>query len=61
MGLINDAKTLAKAGHGKTSGALNLISKFSGEKEHLVWSELVSAISSISNVWWEQGDDVASA
>jgi aminopeptidase 2 len=61
MGLIQDAITLAKAGYGKTSGALNLLSKLSGETENLVWTEISSAIGSVGSVWWEQGDEVLDA
>lgn len=61
MGLINDAKILAKAGYSKTSGALNLISNFSEEKEYLVWDQIVGTLSSISTTWWEQGEEVSEA
>lgn len=35
MGLVQDAAVLASSGYAKTSGALTLIAKMSGEKENL--------------------------
>ena len=58
MGLIQDAITLAKAGYGKTSGALNLIKAFDKEKENLVWTEIVAATADVTNLMWEQPQEI---
>lgn len=54
IGLVQDAFVLAKSGYGKTSGALNLTSKLKNETENLVWKEISTGLSDLSDVWWEQ-------
>ena len=61
MGLVQDAIVLAKAGSGKTSGALNLLKGLGGETENLVWSEIDSALSDLASVWWEEPEPVRDA
>lgn len=61
VGLVSDAFTLARAGSGKTSGGLNLISKLGNEDEYLVWSTIGAGIAKISATWWEQPDAVRDA
>ena len=58
IGLVQDAYVLAKSGYGKTSGALNLISKLKNEDENLVWREVASGLGDISDVWWDQPEKV---
>lgn len=58
IGLVQDAYVLAKSGYGKTSGALNLISKLKNEDENLVWREVASGLGDISDVWWDQPENV---
>jgi aminopeptidase 2 len=58
MGLISDAMVLAKSGHAKTSGALNLISNLKSETEWLVWSAISTHITTLRRVWWEQPEKV---
>lgn len=52
---------LAEAGSGKTSGALNLISKLGNETEQQVWDAIRAGLGSLSSVWWEQPEDVRKA
>ncbi|CEL52347.1 hypothetical protein RSOLAG1IB_00887 [Rhizoctonia solani AG-1 IB] len=54
VGLVSDAMVLARAGYGKTSGGLNLISRLREETEHLVWEGIASHLNTIEKVWWEQ-------
>ncbi|KAF8682603.1 ERAP1-like C-terminal domain [Rhizoctonia solani] len=54
VGLVSDAMVLARAGYGKTSGGLNLISRLHDESEHLVWEGIASHLNTIEKVWWEQ-------
>lgn len=61
IGLVQDAYVLAKSGYGKTSGALNLTSKLANEDEYLVWKEISTGLSDISDVWWEQDETVRNA
>ncbi|KAK4705003.1 hypothetical protein P7C70_g1199, partial [Phenoliferia sp. Uapishka_3] len=56
VGLVGDAIVLAASGHSKTSGALSLISKLGHERENLVWGAVHSALSKLSNAWWEQDE-----
>ncbi|EUC67135.1 leucyl aminopeptidase [Rhizoctonia solani AG-3 Rhs1AP] len=58
VGLVSDAMVLARAGYGKTSGGLNLISGLRDETEHLVWEGIASHLSTIEKVWWEQPTEV---
>ncbi|KAK4703907.1 hypothetical protein P7C70_g2308, partial [Phenoliferia sp. Uapishka_3] len=58
MGLVQDSFVLASSGYSKTSGALTLISKMSGEKENLVWDEISSALSKLAATWWDQEEEV---
>ena len=50
-GMISDAGALASSGYQKTSGVLSLLRSFSGEPEFIVWSELLTRISSIRSAW----------
>lgn len=50
-GMIADAGALASSGYQKTSGILSLLKNFDGETEFVVWSELLSRISSIRAAW----------
>lgn len=50
-GMISDAGALASSGYQKTSGVLSLLKSFSGEPEFVVWSELLTRISSIRSAW----------
>jgi aminopeptidase 2 len=61
IGLVSDAVTLAAAGHGRTSGALNLISKLWNEREMRVWESIAMCLDSLHTVWWEQPEDVRNA
>ncbi|CUA72325.1 hypothetical protein RSOLAG22IIIB_00991 [Rhizoctonia solani] len=58
VGLVSDAMVLARAGYGKTSGGLNLISRLRNETEHLVWEGIGSHLNTIEKVWWEQPEEV---
>ncbi|KAL5636049.1 hypothetical protein ACGC1H_004760 [Rhizoctonia solani] len=58
VGLVSDAMVLARAGYGKTSGGLNLISGLRDETEHLVWEGIASHLNTIGKVWWEQPTEV---
>jgi aminopeptidase 2 len=61
IGLVSDAMTLAAAGHGRTSGALNLISKLWNEQEMRVWESIAMSLETLHTVWWEQPEDVRNA
>jgi len=61
IGLVSDAITLARSGSGKTSGALNLISKLGNEEDYRVWSAIASGIAKLKNVWWEEDERVRKA
>jgi aminopeptidase 2 len=61
IGLVSDAMTLAAAGHGKTSGALNLISKLSGEQEFQVWDMIAMSLRELNGAWWEQPEKIRDA
>ncbi|KAL8942055.1 MAG: hypothetical protein Q9216_001867, partial [Gyalolechia sp. 2 TL-2023] len=50
-GMIADAGALASSGYGKTSGILSLVKSFQSEPEFVVWSEILSRISSIRSAW----------
>jgi aminopeptidase 2 len=54
IGLVSDAMTLAAAGYGKTSGALNLFFKLSGILEFRVWEAIQSSLKELGVVWREQ-------
>ncbi|KAM0754815.1 hypothetical protein T439DRAFT_321862 [Meredithblackwellia eburnea MCA 4105] len=54
MGLVQDAMVLASSGYSITSGALNLISKVSGETENLVLGSIRLALGQLGGSWWEQ-------
>lgn len=58
---MQDAIVLAKSGHGKTSGALNLLKGLGKETENLVWTGIDSAVADVASAWWEQPEDVRSA
>ena len=57
-GMIADAGALASSGYQKTSGILSLLKNFDGETEFVVWSELLSRISSIRAAWIFEDDKV---
>lgn len=61
IGLVSDAMVLAEAGSGKTSGALNLISKLGGETQQQVWDSISAGLASLKGVWWEQPEEVRKA
>ncbi|KAH7342157.1 peptidase family M1-domain-containing protein [Rhizoctonia solani] len=61
VGFVSDAMVLARAGYGKTSAGLDLISHLRGETEHLVWKTIGSELSAIAGVWWEQPKEVTDA
>lgn len=61
IGLVSDATTLARAGSGKTSGSLNLVSKLGGETEYAVWDAIAMGLGKLKSVWWEQPDEVRGA
>ena len=70
MGLVADAMVLAKSGHAKTSGGLNLLLGLRLEEEcnyyvqiyvvylilptDLVWSAIATHVSNLVSAWWEQ-------
>ncbi|KAG8687839.1 Aminopeptidase 2 mitochondrial, partial [Ceratobasidium sp. 395] len=58
VGLVSDAMVLARAGYGKTSGGLSVISRLRGETEHLVWEGVASHLNTLEKVWWEQPKDI---
>lgn len=53
--------TLARAGSGKTSGSLNLVSKLGGESEYAVWDAISMGLGKLKAVWWEQPEEVRQA
>ena len=61
IGLVSDAMTLARAGHSKTSGGLNLISKLSNEPELGVWNSIATGLAKLKGVWWEEPEEVRTA
>lgn len=50
-GMIADAAAVAASGYSKTSGVLDLLKEFSHEKEFVVWSEILSRLSTIQSTW----------
>lgn len=58
-GMIADAGALASSGYQKTSGILSLLKNFDGETEFVVWSELLSRISSIRAAWVFEDEKVS--
>ena len=62
VGLVSDAATLARAGLGKTSASMTLISGLAKEEdEYLVWAQITGALGSINAVLWEESEDVKQA
>jgi aminopeptidase 2 len=62
VGLVSDASSLARAGYGKTSGSLSLITALGKtETEYLPWSQIATAVGKIVQVWWEQPQEVRDA
>ncbi|KAF2203294.1 hypothetical protein GQ43DRAFT_479165 [Delitschia confertaspora ATCC 74209] len=51
IGLVGDAYANAVAGYGKTTGLLALVERFQDEKEYLVWSQVLTNLSNIRNVF----------
>lgn len=51
IGLVGDAYANAVAGYGKTTGLLALVERFQDEKEFLVWSQILTNMSNIRNVY----------
>lgn len=60
-GMIADAGALASSGYGKTSGILSLVKSFQSEPEFVVWSEILSRISSIRSAWVFEPEPVRNA
>ena len=58
-GMIADAGALASSGYQRTSGILSLLKNFDGETEFVVWSELLSRISSIRAAWVFEAEKVS--
>ncbi|TVY88309.1 Aminopeptidase 2, mitochondrial, partial [Lachnellula willkommii] len=50
-GMIADAAALAASGYQKTSGVLNLLKGFDGEKQFVVWNEILSRLGTIQGAW----------
>ena len=50
-GMVADAGALASSGYQKTSGLLSLLKSFSTETEFVVWSEILTRISSMRGAW----------
>ncbi|KAI9817014.1 MAG: Aminopeptidase 2 mitochondrial [Phylliscum demangeonii] len=50
-GMIADAGALAASGYQKTSGVLALLQRFDGEREYVVWSEIIARVSSVRSAW----------
>ena len=50
-GMIADAGALASSGYQKTSGVLSLLKELDTEPEYVVWSQIISNISSIRSAW----------
>lgn len=62
MNLLQDASSLSRSGHLRTSSALTLIRTLHGvEKASLVWEELLNPLFELSDVWWEQDEKVQKA
>ncbi|CAE6458236.1 unnamed protein product [Rhizoctonia solani] len=61
VGLVSDSMVLARAGYGKTSSGLDLISHLRNETEFLVWKAIGSELGAIASVWWEQPKEVVDA
>ncbi|KAF2767501.1 hypothetical protein EJ03DRAFT_276034 [Teratosphaeria nubilosa] len=51
IGLVGDAAAMAKAGLGHTSAVLSFVEGFSTETNYLVWSEVLSTLGSIRQVF----------
>ncbi|OAV91168.1 hypothetical protein PTTG_04695 [Puccinia triticina 1-1 BBBD Race 1] len=58
MGLIQDAIVLAQAGYSTTPSALDILFPLGGERNYLVWSEITSALDSVSAILWEEDQQV---
>ncbi|CAD6892010.1 unnamed protein product [Tilletia controversa] len=58
VGLVSDASTLAKAGYGRTSAALNLVWALREEPTYVVNDAIATTLSSLSSVWFEQPKEV---
>ena len=50
-GLIADAGALSSSGYQASSGTLSLLKGFEGEKEHIVWDELLGWLGSLRGAW----------
>lgn len=62
MNLLQDASSLSRSGHLATSSALTLIRTLHGvETTSLVWEELLDPLFELSDVWWEQSEEVQQA
>ena len=61
IGLVQDAAVVAQAGLAKTSTALELIRTMSAETDHLVLEEMLSALSVLYSIGWEQDASVREA
>ncbi|CAE7223560.1 unnamed protein product [Rhizoctonia solani] len=59
--LVSDAMVLGRAGYGKTSSGLNLISHLRSETEYLVWKTIGSELTTLASVWWEEPQETIDA
>jgi puromycin-sensitive aminopeptidase len=53
-GLIRDAFSLAKSGHGSTVDALSLAEAFENEESYIVWAEIASNLRAIKNLVFKE-------
>ncbi|KAB8342752.1 hypothetical protein FH972_022350 [Carpinus fangiana] len=51
IGLIGDAQALAVSGDGTTTGLLGLLEKFQDEDNYLVWSQVITSLASVRQVF----------
>ncbi|KZF20641.1 putative aminopeptidase [Xylona heveae TC161] len=51
IGLIGDAAALAIAGDGTTAGLLAFVEGFKGEKNYLVWAQVISALANVRSIF----------
>jgi aminopeptidase N len=56
IGLIGDAAAMATAGYGTTAGFLALVENFSDEKNYLVWSQIMTNLTSIRSIFGDSED-----
>lgn len=51
IGLVGDAAALAVSGDGTTAALLSLLEGFQGEKNYLVWSQVMTSLSNLRSVF----------